>query len=147
MRELNWREAFSRLRLVLYAIAAILTAIAVYANMPTTTQGFRDCANDVRQHVRDRYARSVDVYPPGLNDEQFCKAVAGGQVWYVEALDAKGVAMRRLASASRESLLMERAVGVGAAAFYLLLGIAIAEALSRALVWTLAGLFAQRPTS
>ncbi|MCW1959818.1 MAG: hypothetical protein KIH64_014990 [Mycobacterium sp.] len=140
MRSLNWSEAFRRLRVVGYVIAAVVTTMVAAGNMPNTKPAYVECAREVRNLVRT--ADNPLPQPLDVSDEQFCTAVAERMAFHLTVPAAQLVAYPYAQDAKRQSLTVERIKHFGyvAAIFALIAG--VLEALARGLVWALRGLFA-----
>jgi hypothetical protein len=147
MRALNWREAFLRSRIALYALLAVGTVAVGFAERPQRDRLYWQCAAAVRNHVRDAYSPTiVDVFPGGYGatDEAFCRDMAAGVLTYAEAPRAQSVAAEELAKADGRTLTGPVATHATAYAGALLALVAVIEVLSRAFLWVLSGLFVSR---
>lgn len=137
---LNIVEAFWRLRLVVYVGAALLVAVLAWIERPMMKPAFQECAAAVRDHIRSFDGNDArDVFPPGVDDEGFCRTVASGR-GILDVPRAASVASLFLAEAEQENLALIQLKHAGKFVGWLLLMIAVAEALSRALVWVARGL-------
>jgi hypothetical protein len=138
---LDWREAFWRLRAVLYlVISAAALALAV-SSAPETKPAYSVCAEDLRDLMRSRNP-DVTFYQlyPGATDTEFCERHANGPA---DLLETK-IAMKNIAAAKSESLLWEQAKHFGEFAGGAALVVMALEIAAQALLWVLAGLLRPR---
>lgn len=146
-KRLNWSEGFRRLRMVLYVLVSVPVLWILWVDKPTLTNAMWDCAATARQHIRSAHENSVDVYPAGMSDEEFCRGLAANRFRYDKAPGANLVAAVELEKAEGRNMLWEQAQHMTKGVGWLLFGIAISEMICGAFIWAFSGLFAGRPSA
>ena len=130
---LNWTAAFWRLRIVAYAVVAVVALWLGWVDRPTVKEAHRECYWQLRDVGPEEWS--------SYSAPEFCKALAdlvmepGGQ-------PAEPRAREWQKMAEQESLWLVQLKHMGIVLSLAMGFAAVIEILSRCLVWVLRGLFA-----
>jgi hypothetical protein len=162
LAQLNWREAFFRLRMVIYVGASAVTLFVSWSERPSVKPALEQCALLLTNHgdkSQEAWCEELAAMTPSPPLPKGFQLEASAP-WWADAPVVRGktgewevVDQRALSSeaaallqvSKNQSLLAAQARHVAVASGWLLAVILAVESAARALLWVLAGLLSSRP--